>query len=99
MIQTIAFETTDKQTFGTVELARQHELELLIVAKLPDAVLGREKDDKIVRELAQFLNENADAMVVDALVDLLTMKATSRPKARKKNRTVKPEATATKSTK
>jgi hypothetical protein len=95
MIQkTIAFETTDKQTFGTVELARQHELELLIVAKLPDAVLGREKDDKIVRELAQFLNENADA-----LVDLLTMKATSRPKARKKNRTVKPEATATKSTK
>jgi hypothetical protein len=96
MIQkTIAFETSDKQTFGTVELARQHELELLIAKQFAFSPKADQSPADCIDLLAASINENSEA-----LIDILTMKATSRPKARRVNKKkAAAEATATPATK
>lgn len=68
-----SFSTTDGQLFASVEAAQLHELE----AFLKDAKFPEGTD---FPNLAYTLVNNKDR-----IVDLLTMKATSHPKARKAN--------------
>lgn len=69
-----SFATTDGQLFGTVDAAQLHELE----AFLKDAQLPEDTD---CASLACLLISKKDH-----IVDIMTMKATSHPKARKVNK-------------
>lgn len=73
---TKAFKTSDGETFATIELAQRHELDLLIGDKVPDAS---------VDEMINVLMANAEKVV-----DILTTKPNSRPKARKAHGGTKP---------
>lgn len=76
-----SFTTTDGAIHPTIEAAREHELLALVTKNLP-LVQVEEEDQKSV---CQFLIEHADT-----IVNMLTLKATSRPAARRPR---KPKAT------
>lgn len=79
--KTTSFKTSDGAIHATVELAQRHELEQFLV-KSGVANEGLEKD------IASNIIEQKDH-----IVDILTMKASSHPKARKANgATRKPRA-------
>ncbi len=73
-----AFQTSDNQTFSTIEAARAHELEIFITSKgqVPTEPNG----------VAEFLIINAEKVM-----DLLSTKANSRPAARKVNKPKTPK--------
>lgn len=83
------FTTTDGTPHATIQLAQQHELEEFIVkSEVADATLAGDLAKNIIEQK-------------DAIIDILTMTAKSKPKARKinggtKNRT--PAAAAPRST-
>ncbi len=82
MIQkTVSFTTSDGALHATVELAQAHELEKFLKEKLATSEAS---------DLALLLLKNKEA-----IVDLLTMKANSRPKARKTNGAIRKKTTKT----
>lgn len=73
-----SFTTSDNQIFATIEAAQQHELEAYLVKTGVNSCAALSNNSK---EIAAALIENADAVV-----NLLTLKSTSRPSARKVNK-------------
>lgn len=73
--KTKSYSTTDGSIFATVELAQKHELEAFLTDKLQGALATR------AEPFANLLIENSDE-----IINLLTLKASSRPAARKVNR-------------
>lgn len=75
-----SFTTSDNQIFGTIELAQQHELEVFLTtskefaSKFPENVVM----DNLAKAVA-----SAIIAAKDEIVNLLTLKSTSRPAARK----------------
>lgn len=83
MIQkTLSFTTSDGAIHATVELAQRHEL----VDFLKSSELVPDSLEKIADHLIE---------CKEAIVDLLTMKASSRPKARKANGAIRKRTTKT----
>lgn len=84
MIQkTRSYTTTDGTIHATIEQAREHELLSLTTLEIdnsrPTEVDGFSEQQVAV--ICKFMVANAEA-----IIDLLTTKATSRPAARKSNR-------------
>lgn len=74
--KTQSFKTSDGELFTSVEAAQLHELE----AFLKDAGIVDGTQNVTIKNISEALLGKKDH-----IVDLLTMKATSHPKARKAN--------------
>jgi len=81
---TKAFKTSDGKTHASLEDAKAHELELLLVGE-PSKLTG-----DVPSDVAATILENAER-----IVDILTTTATSKPRARKINGGSKPRKTKT----
>lgn len=94
MTKVKAIETTDGQIFKDIAEAKKHELELLLGDSNKTSEAG---SGGAVVDTADIIMQNAEK-----ILNILTMKASSHPGARKANgatrkpRTVKPAAPATK---
>ena len=79
MIQKVhAYQTTDGQHWPTMELAQAREIEVFLKGLPPDTVPGH---PDVITAIAHAIIKNKEKVM-----DILTMKKTSRPKARNINR-------------
>ncbi len=85
----VSFCTSDKEIFDSIEKAQAHEIALVILSD--EKFILKNGDD------AAFVDPKTIAQWIvskrEQIIDLLTTKATSRPKARKANGAVKKSKT------
>jgi hypothetical protein len=72
---TKAYKTSDNETFDTIEGAQAHELENLF----DEAANGTLKPEELISLSTTVMN------CKEKVIDILTMKPTSKPRARKAN--------------
>ena len=93
MIQfTKSYQASDGNVFGTLRLAQEHELKLILKDILEEWPALASDDYKLLPSISARLIENAGQVV-----DILTTKANSKPRARAIHGGRKPRKTKTES--